>query len=217
MPTEILESADQKLLFSLGIGFDVSFDLAMSKKGFKVVAVDPLFECIEFAKRELAGAPVVFFENVAISNFNGVEVFFPPKNVKHDSWSSINIQKTSFIDSTEFPVLSLESLTSKYISSEPGTLVYLKMDIEGAEIKIIPEISSSKTRFDFVGIELDFLSLIPFLEVRQRARSIRLARKFLHGLQIAGYHLVHTENFNFFWEFRESSYISGKESRSIKV
>jgi hypothetical protein len=73
------------------------------------------------------------------------------------------------------------------------------MDIEGAEVKVIPQLCDSAQKFGFLGIELDFLSLIPFLKLKQRVVSVFLARKFLRNLDSAGYKLVYEDNFNFFW------------------
>ena len=84
-------------------------------------------------------------------------------------------------------------------------LIYLKMDIEGAEVKVIPQICKSAQKLDFLGIELDFLSLIPFLELKKRVVSVLLARKFLRDFDSAGYKLVRTDNFNFFWEGPENA------------
>ena len=126
--------------------------------------------------------------------------FFPPKDSSHDAWSSINMQSTSHDLAQHFDVVSLDDLLSKYHYLIGDGLLFLKMDIEGAEVKIIPEICSNSQKFDFMGVELDFLSFIPFLDFKKRLKSIFLARKFLGALNRSGYKLVCTDNFNFFWE-----------------
>jgi hypothetical protein len=79
---------------------------------------------------------------------------------------------------------------------------FVKMDIEGAELAILKDTFSDVEEFDFIGIEMDFLSLIPFLALRKRIRGVREARKILRKFEEGQFALVHTENFNFFWEKR---------------
>ena len=59
-------------------------------------------------------------------------------------------------------------------------------------------------KFDFIAIEIDFLSLIPFLNFGQRIRMIKEARDALRNFHSSGYQLVECENFNFFWVSNES-------------
>ena len=74
------------------------------------------------------------------------------------------------------------------------------MDIEGAELALFQESMADFAGFDFLAVELDFLSPIPFLEFRLRVRRIRYMRKILRQLNGEGWKLVHVENSNFFWE-----------------
>ena len=205
LPEKYLDSNVNKTVFSLGVGFDVSFDRELAREGFNVILVDPLSACISFAQKELSGFPNCYFENLAVSNFVGSEIFYPPKNRQHDAWSSINVQSTSLDSAEIFKVVTLDSLVEKYRSVISTGLLYLKMDIEGAEVKVIPQICNSAQKFDFLGIELDFLSLIPFLQLKKRILSVLSARKFLRDLNSAGYKLVRTDNFNFFWKGSENA------------
>jgi len=199
IPDELLKSQSRRVLISLGIGFDVSFDEELCLAGFDIVAVDPLLECIQFAKDRLSQFENCYFENVGVSNFEGTELFYSPRNLTHDSWSSINIHGSPLESAKGFPVTTIQNLMTKYKSGLDGEITYLKMDIEGAELKLIPEIVNLATTFDFLGIELDFLSLIPFFSIKQRWLACKAARFHLRNLEKRGYALVHTDNFNFFW------------------
>ena len=205
IPHAYLDPKINRTLLSLGVGFDVSFDKELSKAGFSVILIDPLPESITFAQKELSEFSNCYFENLAVSNFVGSEIFYPPRNSQHDAWSSINIQSTSIELAKSFEVVTLDTLLGKYESIISRDFLYLKMDIEGAELKVIPQICNSQKVFGFVGIELDFLSLIPFLDLKKRISSVILARKFLKDLDSAGYKLVCTDNFNFFWEGSENA------------
>jgi hypothetical protein len=52
--------------------------------------------------------------------------------------------------------------------------------------------------FTFLGVELDFLALIPFTNLRKRLSKIRAARAIFGMLEDAGFNLVLSEDFNFF-------------------
>jgi hypothetical protein len=79
------------------------------------------------------------------------------------------------------------------------------MDIEGAELDLFCNSMEQICRFDYLAVEMDFLSLIPFLSIFTRMKRIYLARIILAELENVGnWHLVHTENFNFFWSKIES-------------
>ena len=200
VPSEFLNTIHvNRIVFSIGIGHDVTFDEALVRYGFKLIALDPLKECVEFAENALRNFENIYIENLGLSDYTGQERFFPPKISNHDSWSSTNVQQTSINDSSLFEVISLPDLLIKYEELLIGALTILKMDIEGAECKILPIIGSIEHQFDFIGIEMDFLSLIPFFAIRSRLKSIFLARRYLMAMDKRGYRLVKSENFNFFW------------------
>jgi FkbM family methyltransferase len=201
LPEEYLHLGTNKTVLSLGVGYDVTFDKELSAAEFNVILVDPLADSIAYARRELAPALKCYFENLAVSNINGTEMFFPPKNRDHDSWSSTNVQAAPIDAGRNFNVVTLDYLLKKYQNLILDGILILKMDIKGAEVKIFPQIcNASRGVFNFIGAELDFISLIPFLKFGKRVESIILARTILKNLSRSGFKLVHTDNFNFFWE-----------------
>ena len=195
----LLQDNKKRTVLSIGIGHDVSFDKELLKRGFQCIALDPIIECVEYARTQLNDFPALHLENLGISTFTGKERFFSPLNSSHDSWSSTNSQETLAIDSKEFEVISLPHLFLKYREVIKDSVLILKMDIEGAEKNIIPSICTLDFTLDFLAIEMDFLSLIPFIQFRRRLSSIFLARTLLRLLNDRGYKLIRTENFNFFW------------------
>ena len=62
----------------------------------------------------------------------------------------------------------------------------LKMDIEGAERVVIPTLCDLEYSFDYVAIEMDFLSLIPFLNVKTRFKRVKEARELLRKMDSHG-------------------------------
>ena len=200
--TLIRKTGEKKVAISVGIGHDVSFDKELLLSGFTVIALDPLEECVSFAREELKGFPSIHLENLGLASFSGEERFFAPKHIGHDSWSSTNSQITEHDQSALFQVISLPDLLTKYETQTTNAKSILKMDIEGAESKIIPSLYNLGYSFDYVAIEMDFLSLIPFVQVRKRAKTIREARFLLKKMNDRGYKLILRENFNYFWVYK---------------
>lgn len=201
VPQKFLE--DNKLsraAISVGIGHDVSFDRALLESGCRVIALDPLEECVDYARSELGDK----FKNLNIEKLGlavntGFQILYPPKNPQHDAWSSTNSQNVDEVLGVQFEVISLIDLMSKYRDSLKDKSIILKMDIEGAEKNIIPEICNLSYKFDFLAIEMDFLPLIPFLSFATRIQNIYVGRNLIKKLMTSGYTLVRVENFNFFW------------------
>ena len=204
IPRNTTSVTGPKVLISAGLGHDTSFDVAMLQRGFTVIGLDPLIECCARAEREFATLGDSEVLNLGISTFTGEQRFFQPKNPSHDSWSTINAQEVTGGEVLAFQVISLADLISRFPPIRNSIFTYLKMDIEGAELAILQNSFREVAGFNFVGIEIDFLSLIPFLAFKKRAKGILEARKILKEFEKSDFSLVHTENFNFFWEKRAS-------------
>jgi hypothetical protein len=72
----------------------------------------------------------------------------------------------------------------------------LKMDIEGAEMEVLPDLISSYVRFPIVVFELDYLSLIPFSSFVLRELRIREVLQLFASLNALGYRPFIVENWN---------------------
>jgi hypothetical protein len=201
VPSRILENnAQDRTLVSVGLGFDVSFDEALLKSGFEVLGLDPLSESLDYANRVLGAYPKFIGVQKGLWKSSGTEKFFPPKNPLHDSWSITNIQNAEETEFKVFDVISLNDLFEHFPQLQSSEYCAIKIDAEGAEVALIPEIAQFKRKFELVAIEMDFLSLIPFFAFQKRVRLIIKARKLLVSLRSRGYHLFKNDNFNFFWE-----------------
>lgn len=199
IPVTWLDSGRSSLMVSAGLGFDTSFDKSLLELGFSVIGLDPLIECCDAADSNLRSFEKVKILNKGISTFSGSQQFYEPKVKGHDSWSTINAQEVRDTGVVSFDVISTSDLIKENPQITSSELRYLKMDIEGAELAILEESFSEVTNFNFVAVEMDFLSLIPFLEFRKRVRRIRSARRILLKFESNGYALIFKENFNFFW------------------
>jgi len=92
--------------------------------------------------------------------------------------------------------LSLSDLTKLDPRQSKQTRYILKMDIEGAEMEVLPELIDLREKFPIVVFELDFMSLIPFTSLALRRHRIRLVRVLFRVLRSAGYQPFMVENWN---------------------
>ena len=189
----------EQLLISVGIGHDVTFDIELQKRGFKVVAIDPLEECCNFARSSGLDQTKTKIINAGLWLNSGETRFYPPKLETHDSWSITNSQYTSKTESKFFPTVTLENVLRDIRNKKSQQVIMLKMDIEGAERFLFEEIELNLNRLDFIGIELDFIHLLPFLKFIERIKLILEARKMIITLRELGVFLIFNEGFNFFW------------------
>jgi FkbM family methyltransferase len=189
-------------VISVGLGHDVTFDKEILKCGISVIGLDPLDDCIQYAKNEIGSNEKFFAIKKGLWTHSGEIIFYPPKNSSHDSWSIANSQSTETSDSKIFEVTSLSDIEEAYETILHDKKIYLKMDIEGSEMEIIDYIVEKKKRYDFLAIEMDYLSLIPFFSISRRFKAIKKAKSQLKSLSTIGYQLTHVENFNFFWSLR---------------
>lgn len=186
-------------LVSAGLGGDVSFDKEMLSRGYICIGLDPLSEAIRYSKSELAEFSNFFALNHGLSDDSGEKIFYAPQIREHDSWSINNMHKTDFSLSQSFSVVTISDLERMFPDLKNAPYRILKMDIEGGEIPVLKQILRSKIKFNYLAIEVDYLSLISFLSIKTRIRHFLTVWQLMAGLEKQGYSLCKTENFNFCW------------------
>jgi FkbM family methyltransferase len=200
IPKSILEKDSiKRILISAGLGFDVTFDEALLKSGFEVIGLDPLQESITFANKYLSNYSNFKALNMGLWTSTGIEKFFPPKNIFHDSWSITNIQNTPNYESNEVSTISMMDLIIQYPQIKEAAFVILKMDVEGSELEILKDFKIISCSVNYLAVEFDFLSLIPFRSLKKRIKLIFTARKILRNIRAEGFQLIKNENYNLFW------------------
>lgn len=116
-------------LFSFGVGEDISFELECLKLGVKVFCFDPTPRSIDYINQ--FSHDNLQFYSIGISNHNGTEKFYVPKDSKHVSHSIHNIQGTQYYFEAE--VMRLNDII-KMVGIEPDIV---KLDIEGEEYCVL--------------------------------------------------------------------------------
>ncbi len=131
-------NADSCIVYSFGIGEDLSFSQEAIRKGAEVYAFDPTPRAIAYVKNsELSLHPRFHFYPIGLSGKNEKANFYLPVNPDYVSCSAV-LHKA--VD--ERRPIEVEMKTLKVIMQEIGhkKIDILKMDIEGSEFDVIKNI-----------------------------------------------------------------------------
>ena len=110
----------------------------------------------------------------------GEITFYPPANLDHVSYSIVNLQGTTEENAFTAKCETLRSIMERLGHSK---IDCLKLDIEGAELKVIEEILTHKIMVDVLCIEFDYIKKF----------SNPPLQKIIEDIRRAGYKLVSTQ------------------------
>jgi FkbM family methyltransferase len=128
------------VVYSFGIGTDVSFDLGIIERfGLKVHAFDPTPASIEWVKQHHQRPDLAIYP-YGLADFNGFRTFYPPDNPDHISHTII--PKSTHAS----PAFEAEFKTLDVVMKELGheNVDLLKMDIEGSEYGVVTDLIKKK-------------------------------------------------------------------------
>lgn len=137
------EIDDASTILSIGLGEDLSFDLAAIEKfGSRVIGLDPTPKSLTWLQQQ--SLPDKFsFHPVGIAAKDGFTEFFPPKNPTHVSFSPSPRLGSQGQTPIKAKVMRLRTLLDKFDIATPDIL---KMDIEGFEYDVIADILKGDIR-----------------------------------------------------------------------
>ncbi len=128
-------------VISVGVGRDISFDLALQKKGVKQIYLfDPTPVSVTFIKSIKLPANISFLP-YGLSDRNEIVSFYLPINSERISGSAHpaqHLNKESAYQVQMYDLIGLMQVSSM------KTLNILKMDIEGSEFKVIENMFNQK-------------------------------------------------------------------------
>lgn len=180
------------IVYSFGIGEDISFDLALIQRfGLSVYAFDPTPRSIEWVKSQ--SIPYEFhFYKYGIADYDGTAKFYPPHNFKHISHTLLYREETSR-SAININVYRLETILNMLGHNRVDIL---KLDIEGSEFGVIEDIIDSN---------LNISQLL--VEFHQRFEGVRLAeaRSAIIKLKKSGFGIFDVRNDNYSF-IKDSSY-----------
>ena len=177
--TELINK--DSIIYSFGVGTDVSFDLEMINKfGVNIHAFDPTPKSIEWIKQQVL--PEKFnFHPIGIAAFDGEVEFTLPDNPNFVSGSIDNLLGTQG-EKIKVPVKDLISIMK---SLSHNHMDILKMDIEGAEYDVIDDMIASN--LDIKQILVEFHHRFPNIGVKKTKDTIKKLNNF-------GYRIFHISN-----------------------
>ncbi len=139
----------KSIVYSFGVGTDVSFDLSLIQKfNLTVHAFDPTPKSIEWVKKQNVPSQFVLHE-YGLANYDGKALFNPPSNPDHVSHSIVQAF-ASTNNNFEVDVYKLKTIMEKLGHQQ---IDLLKMDIEGSEYDVIDDIINSKINISQILIE----------------------------------------------------------------
>ena len=170
------------VVYSFGVGEDVSFDLALIEQfGLSVHAFDPTPRVIQWVE-EQSLPPQLHYHPFGIAEFSGTAMFYPPAKPTNVSHSMLNRRRSGAGHVLELPVYTLQAIMEK-LGHERVDL--LKMDIEGAEYAMIENALAGSVQVDQWLIEFHHR----FRRVgRQRTKTA------LETLREAGFEVFHVSS-----------------------
>ncbi len=188
-----------------GLGEDASFDIAFATRfGATVICVDPTPRAIEHfdsirrrfgspasedqtdggrlapASYELSGIDETRYLMIpkAVAGTAGRLKFFAPANPDHVSYSLVNFQNHY---SNETASIEVEAVTLSSILAEYPDAALVKLDIEGAEAAVIPELLEAGFRPQQILAEFDEMN-VPSKRSRASAETTDAFLR-LHGYE----------------------------------
>lgn len=167
---------NQSLIYSIGIGTDVSFDLELiNTYGCKVYGFDPTPKSIQWVKENI-NEPNFIMSEFGISNFSGKKKFYLPKNQNFVSGSMLPLKT---VNEKESIMLEFKPLSLAMQANNHDYLDLLKMDIEGAEYDVLEDVLNHNIRIDQIVVE--FHSHLISNGRRKTTAMLKLLKR--HGYQ----------------------------------
>lgn len=169
---------EASIVYSLGIGRDVSFDLSVIKRfGVQVHAFDPTPSAVAWLKQQALPAQFRVTE-LGVAGFDGDAVFSPPNDSANPSFG----YQGRASEGAGQVTCQVRRLGSLMHTLGHAHIDLLKMDIEGAEYEVID---------DLVSADLAIGQLLVEFHHRRAGLGAQKTRQAVARLRQAGFELFH--------------------------
>lgn len=156
-------------MYTFGIGEDLSFEEELVKKfDLKVYAFDPTPKSLAWVKKQKY-PPNIKIYPFGISDKDGIAYFEPPSKESYVSFRMSDKNKNLI----KLPVYRLKTILKRL--KESKNVDILKLDIEGAEFFVIPEIL--KSNLEIKQILLEFHHRFPGFTKKDTENIVSKLRK----------------------------------------
>ncbi len=179
IPSELI--APDWLVYDFGVGDDISFDIALVEgHGCTIHAFDPTPESVEFMKDK--SLPGFQFHPVGVWDDDTTIKFWLPSNDQSISYSADNLRKSSAF--VECRVKTIRTLAAELGHEQ---IDFIKMDVKGAEQRVIPNMFADGFRPTLLCLEYDMpYKVLTRLSLKWFLAGLRLNS----AIQKAGYQLI---------------------------
>lgn len=161
--------------YCVGAGSDIGFDLALIERyGARVRCVDPFHVFREQAEAKAGGDSRFTFHEVALAATDGPLAMFGAEDPESGSLSAANLYDTDRLVTK--PGKTLATLMAE-VGDQRVDL--LKLDIEGSEYEVVPELDLRA-----LGVRIFCVELHP-------SRPVSTAHELIDEIFSQGYSLVH--------------------------
>ena len=166
----------ESVVYSFGIGEDVSFDLALIRRfGLTVHGFDPTPRSLRWVRQQEL-PPEFVMHDYGLADRNGLAAFYPPVRTKHVSHSLLPRAGTKDRSIT-LPVHRLPAIMQDLGHDR---LDLLKLDIEGAEFAVIEDLARSAVRPRQILVE--FHHRFPGVGMARTRAAVAALRRLGYGL-----------------------------------
>lgn len=132
--------SEKSIVYSFGIGKDVTFDMACIRKhGCAVIGFDPTPKSIDFIKSKSISDKFQFF-NYGISTISGDQKFYLPADSRGVSGSLV---MSEAVDEKNAIMVQMKTFADIIAEFGHTSIDVLKMDIEGVEYDVLENIIQS--------------------------------------------------------------------------
>ncbi len=175
---ELLEVNEPSVIYSFGVGEDVSFDLELIEKHHvRVYAFDPTPKSISYVSQNVDNNMFIMHEFGLYSKDGSVK-FFEPKD-------SNNVSHSVYSKGSGYVKVEMKRLQTIMRELEHSSIDVLKMDIEGSEYRVIDDM-----------IESEIFPKQLLIEFHHRFKNIKAkkTKKYIEVLKKNNYQLFYVSN-----------------------
>ena len=151
---KVYNRMDSIVAYSFGVGENISFDqeLANIYGRAEIYAFDPTPRAIEFMKEyDKSNLSYFRFYAFGLSDNDGIQKFYLPKNKDYVSGSAVYNYSVDWNDYIEVKMYTLKKIMELLGHNH---IDLLKLDIEGSEFAVLPQLLKDQIAIDQICVEL---------------------------------------------------------------